>query len=209
MELALRRPRVRQRTVFLHAKVHFRPQRGRRERELYGRAGATALLTNRARSEGGTFELARDVARRPDRTTRRPSPLPSFLQSDAPSTMLALSHIRHARRARFPPGAGDVLFAHGHRRVQAATGRIEPPGLWLWSCHCVDPDQPVHASGVAVAPGFQEMVLVASVPLTEESWQPLGEGELVAVSGGRRVDAVGPSPPKRPISRACEVRKNH
>jgi len=79
---------------------------------------------------------------------------------------------------------GDVLFAHGHRRIQSATGHIAPPGLCVWSCHCPDPDKPVHASGVTVAPGFQEMVLVASVPLTAEPWRPLAEGELVTVSAG-------------------------
>ena len=60
------------------------------------------------------------------------------------------------------------------------------------SCHCPDPQEPVHASGVTVAPGFQEMVLVASVPLTGEVWRPLDEGELVAVSAGRLVEGTGP-----------------
>jgi len=47
---------------------------------------------------------------------------------------------------------------------------------------------------VTVAPGFQEMVLVASVPLTGETWRPLAEGELVAVSAGRLVDGIGAQP---------------
>ena len=110
--------------------------------------------------------------------------------------------LRKLGPANFLYADSDVLFAHGHRRVQPATGRIEPPGLWLWSCHCADPDQPVHASGVTVAPGFQEMVLVASVPLTGETWRPLGEGELVVVSGGRRVDAIESGSSERPLSRA-------
>lgn len=92
--------------------------------------------------------------------------------------------------ANFLYSDGEVLFAHGHRRIHAASGRIAPPGLCLWSCHCTDPDGPVHASGVTVAPGFQEMVLVASVPLTGEAWRPLGEGELVVVSAGRVVDGL-------------------
>lgn len=92
--------------------------------------------------------------------------------------------LRKLGPANFLYADGDVLFAHGHRRVQPTTGRIEPPGLWVWSCHCADPEQPVHAGGVTVAPGFQEMVLVASVPLTAENWRPLGEGELVVVAGG-------------------------
>ena len=93
--------------------------------------------------------------------------------------------------ANFLYSDGEVLFAHGHRRIQA-DGQIAAPGLWLWSCHCVAPDEPVHASGVTVAPGFQEMVLLASVPLTDEPWRPLGEGELVAVSAGRLISNSGP-----------------
>ena len=110
--------------------------------------------------------------------------------------------LRKLGSANFLYADGDVLFAHGHRRVQPTTGKVEPPGLWLWSHHCADPDQPVHASGVTVAPGFQEMALVASVPLTGETWWPLGEGELVVVSDGRRVDAIESGSSERPSSRA-------
>ncbi len=100
--------------------------------------------------------------------------------------------LRKLGPANFLYADGDILFAHGHRRIQSTNGRVAPPGLCLWSCHCTDPDEPVHASGVTVAPGFQEMVLVASVPLTGEVWRPLEEGELVVVSGGRLLDDTGP-----------------
>ena len=99
--------------------------------------------------------------------------------------------LRRLGPANFLYSDGEVLFAHGHRRIQA-DGQIAAPGLWLWSCHCADPGEPVHASGVTVAPGFQEMVLVASVPLTDEPWRALGEGELVAVSAGRLIRSSGP-----------------
>ena len=58
-------------------------------------------------------------------------------------------------------------------------------------------------------PGFQEMVLVASVPLTGESWRPLGEGEVVAVAAGRRVDGISPGPSERRQWRANDVQKNY
>jgi glutamine amidotransferase len=45
---------------------------------------------------------------------------------------------------------------------------------------------------VSVAPGFQEVLLIASVPLTDENWQPFAEGELVAVSAGQTVGGVVP-----------------
>ena len=38
----------------------------------------------------------------------------------------------------------------------------------------------------------QEILLLASVPLTDEQWTPLPEGELVVLDGGRVVDRRGP-----------------
>ena len=39
-------------------------------------------------------------------------------------------------------------------------------------------------SGVLLAPIAQELVLIASVPLTDEPWEPIEEGEVVALKGG-------------------------
>ena len=88
--------------------------------------------------------------------------------------------------ANFLYADGDTLFAHGHRRIQAS-GQVLPPGLFLLARRCAHADEAVHANGVSVAPGFQQVLLIASVPLTDEKWQPLSEGELVAVSAGRLV----------------------
>ncbi|HEY0887549.1 MAG TPA: class II glutamine amidotransferase, partial [Ramlibacter sp.] len=38
--------------------------------------------------------------------------------------------LRRLGPANFLYSDGDALFAHGHRRIQPALGRIEPPGLW-------------------------------------------------------------------------------
>ena len=35
-----------------------------------------------------------------------------------------------------------------------------------------------------MAPVAQELVLVASVPLTDEPWEPIGEGEVIALTQG-------------------------
>jgi predicted glutamine amidotransferase len=92
--------------------------------------------------------------------------------------------------ANFFYSDGEVLFAHGHRRIQA-DGTIAAPGLWLWSCHCADPDAPIQGAGVTVGPGFQEIAMLASVPLTDEPWRPLREGELVVVLAGRLINTPG------------------
>ena len=87
--------------------------------------------------------------------------------------------------ANFLYADGDALFAHGHRRIQHSSGRIEPPGLWMLQRRCApDAPRPADAGGVAVADGDQTVLLFASVQLTEEAWQPLAEGELVAVRDG-------------------------
>lgn len=79
----------------------------------------------------------------------------------------------------------QVLFAHGHRRIQAASGRIEAPGLWQLKRHCkVRQDHTHEQMGLSVDDGDQHVVLVASVPLSDEPWRPLKEGELVLISEG-------------------------
>lgn len=85
--------------------------------------------------------------------------------------------LRDLGPANFLYSDGDALFAHGHRRRNDA-GEIEPPGLHLLCRHCT-----ATADGVDVA-------LVASVPLSDEPWRALGEGELVVLREGRVVAAA-------------------
>ena len=81
--------------------------------------------------------------------------------------------------ANFLYSDGAVLIAHAHRRIQVATHRIEPPGLWTLERHCQPSGRlqslPALASS-EVAP--QSVVLVASVALTDEAWRPMAEGEF-------------------------------
>ena len=100
--------------------------------------------------------------------------------------------LRELGPANFIYADGDALFAHGHRRIQPVTGHVTPPGLFLLSRRCADADQSVHATGVTVAPGFQEVLLIVSVPLTDGNWRPFAEGELVAVSAGQVLGAIMP-----------------
>ena len=100
--------------------------------------------------------------------------------------------LRKLGPANFLYADGDTLFAHGDRRIQSATGKVTAPGLYLYSCRCVDEKEPIHAHGLSVASGYQEVALVASVPLTDtdSNWRPFAEGEIVAISGGRLLDTV-------------------
>jgi len=78
---------------------------------------------------------------------------------------------------------GDALFVHAHRRNQG-DGDVRPPGLHLLVRSCNEQAIDLSQSGVLLAPLAQELVLVASVPLTDEPWEPIGEGEVVAVTRG-------------------------
>jgi glutamine amidotransferase len=72
----------------------------------------------------------------------------------------------------------DTVFVYGHRRTQPS-GRIEAPGMVAAEreCSCGRPDRP------------QRLMLFASVPLSDEPWYKLREGELFAVPIGD-VDAT-------------------
>jgi glutamine amidotransferase len=101
--------------------------------------------------------------------------------------------LRPCGPANFTYSDGLTLFAHGHRRTQA-DGAIRPPGLHLLERHCTATSQPPEIEGLGLEkpPGEQDVVLVASVPLSDEAWQPLAAGELIAVEQGRVVARVAP-----------------
>lgn len=93
--------------------------------------------------------------------------------------------------ANFLYADGDTLFAHAHWRMQD-DGEIGPPGLHVLERHCEDkvPGAALDGAGVTVTTVGQDICMLASVPLTEESWQPLAEGEVIAVRQGRIVARV-------------------
>lgn len=86
--------------------------------------------------------------------------------------------------ANFLYSDGELLFAHGHRRQQE-DGRVGPPGLHLIQREEIPADDSWLASGVDLGEHRDPVVLVASVPLTEEAWRPMAEGELAVVANGR------------------------
>lgn len=97
--------------------------------------------------------------------------------------------------ANFLYADGDALFAHGHRRMQRNTRRAEPPGLWMRQRHC-PPDDPApdQSGGVSIAQAEQAVVWIASVPLTEDAWRPLADGEVLAVRDGEVLGSLLAAP---------------
>jgi len=106
---------------------------------------------------------------------------------EARATLLAAfaADLRPLGPANFLYSDGDALFAHGNQRIQGATGRIAPPGLWMLQRHCKPGDPaPDCDGGVAIGAGERSVVLIASVPLSDDAWRPLSEGELVVARDG-------------------------
>ncbi|HEY5946751.1 MAG TPA: class II glutamine amidotransferase [Kofleriaceae bacterium] len=96
--------------------------------------------------------------------------------------------------ANFIYSDGDTLFAHGHRRMNAS-GTIEPPGLHVLCRRCSADSDGVELAGITVEHhAEQHVALIASVPLSNEGWQPLAEGEVVAVREGQLVRRIEASP---------------
>ncbi len=125
-----------------------------------------------------------------------PAQLPSLDERLAVVAQFA-ADLRRLGPANFLYADGDILFAHGHRRLNTSTGEVRPPGLWVLSRQCAHASEAVHAEGMSVAPGFQEVSLIASVPLTGDGWRPLAEGEIVAVSAGRAIATIAPEGSER------------
>jgi glutamine amidotransferase len=87
--------------------------------------------------------------------------------------------------ANFLYSDGDALFAHGHRR-RREDGAIEPPGLHVLCRSCSAARDALPSTDARPGTAERQMVaLVASVPLTSESWRPLAEGEIVVLRDGQ------------------------
>jgi len=90
--------------------------------------------------------------------------------------------------ANFLYSDGETLFVHAHRRRWEQEGGVSeprPPGLSLLS---IGGDE-LRTSGLHVAGGDDgaAVTVVASVPLTTHEWEPLAEGTVLALRGGREV----------------------
>jgi len=80
----------------------------------------------------------------------------------------------------------EFLYAFAHQRTQV-NGRIEAPGLYYQERHCdCDPDA-LQDSGVQIHDMAQDLVLLASVPLSEEGWHACAASQLIVVKHGKIV----------------------
>jgi glutamine amidotransferase len=98
--------------------------------------------------------------------------------------------LRSLGPANFLYSDGDALFAHGDRRLSSDTHRVEAPGLVYLQRRCSRGERAFATKGLSIESADQTITLIASVPLTEDHWEPLREGVVIAVSNGRLVAAL-------------------
>ena len=83
--------------------------------------------------------------------------------------------------ANFLYSDSEYVFVHANKRTQS-DGIKRPPGLH-YLCRSCQPDNEFSSTALSVS-GAQEVVLIASRPLSEEPWQALAEGEVLALHNG-------------------------
>lgn len=94
--------------------------------------------------------------------------------------------LRELGPANFLYSDGDVLFCHGDRRQHPGESVFRAPGLHLLErrCRAGSGRMEMAALSVSSRADHQRVALVASVPLSEESWTPLEAGELLVLRDG-------------------------
>ena len=91
--------------------------------------------------------------------------------------------------ANFIYADGEYLFAHGDKRSQSGREGYHPPGLhWLCrSCSAEQAHPQIDGITLSFSSQWQQVALIASVPLTDGPWKPFAGGELAVFRDGERV----------------------
>ena len=118
---------------------------------------------------------------------------PIWLADDPPDLDARVSAVARFAAQLHPLGPanfiycdGDYLYAHGHQRTQP-DGGMRAPGLYLLSGEDIGCRE-FHGAGVTARCPGGVATAFASVPLSEDPWLPLAEGELVVTAGGQVVE---------------------
>ncbi|WP_448505372.1 class II glutamine amidotransferase [Immundisolibacter sp.] len=89
--------------------------------------------------------------------------------------------------ASFVYADSDVLFVHADRRLQPLTGQVTAPALYRLVCPAGSEAALVRDCNSPDENAAQRLILLTSVPLTQENWTPMPEGEVIAVRQGEIV----------------------
>lgn len=103
------------------------------------------------------------------------------------------SEMRKRGSSNFLYGDGDALFVHAHKRIYEENGKFgeaRAPGLSIRSCRVCQQGPDYSCKGLNLNLGHQNTILVASVPLDEQGWEPLPEAVAIAIQEGEEVARV-------------------
>jgi len=93
-----------------------------------------------------------------------------------------------SHRGGNPDGWGVAYFAHGHRHTIPGEAISSDPGLYVLERNSVDGNGfDASCIGVACDGGKGLRAVVATTPLDDQPWTPLGEGEIACFEQGRRI----------------------
>lgn len=100
--------------------------------------------------------------------------------------------IRNLGSANFIYSDSEILFIHGHQCTRRDSKSIPAPGLFTICRTCFPEKDQLKIEGLDFDSGIkqQKVLLVASIPLTNENWLPLSEGEIQAMANGNVLATV-------------------
>ncbi len=100
--------------------------------------------------------------------------------------------IRNVGPANFIYSDSEILFIHGHKCTREDSKGILSTGLFTLRRTCFAEREWTKIEGLDLNLGEdkQEVLLIASVPLTNENWISLAEGEIQAIANGRVLEVV-------------------
>ena len=91
--------------------------------------------------------------------------------------------LRELGLANFIYCDGDAMFVYSDRR-KGEDGKYQAPGLWITRRTCRSDNEIISGGGVEIRSAKQQIAIAASVPLTEEGWEPLPTGTLAVMKDG-------------------------
>ncbi len=80
----------------------------------------------------------------------------------------------------------EYLYAYSDKRTQK-NNSIASPGLYKLERHCQEANLDAKYLGLSISKHYQKVVLVASVPLSNENWIPIEQGELLILQLGKEI----------------------
>lgn len=130
-------------------------------------------------SERAFCELMTRIASLPSGAEQLPS-LDARMQAVAEIA----GQFRHCGPSNFIYSDGDVLFVHADQRYQNTLDAIAPPGLHLFECQAQDIAGLVCEAEPPYNANEQKVILLATAPLSDQFWQPMPRGSLLALRNG-------------------------